>query len=665
MKYLILCLFSLSVTATLAQKKIKIGKLSESIFKTDISKYEDESAVFLKKERFTECRLSDWEEGWYIISQYHNVVRIQSTKGFNYGTVTVNLYKSSGNEERIDDIVGYTYEMVNGTLVKTKLDKGSIFKRTLNDRWDEVSFALPQVKQGAILEYTYRVESPFWKIDDLIFQENIPVLSYNAEIKVPEVFKFNTYYQGKHRCNFDSEIKTESFNFAYSKSGSYGTKSHKTNAATMKLAQAIYKFQKNDIPALKEEAFTNNLENYRSSIIFELASTELTKGDKKNYTTSWEKVAQTLNNSDQFGKPLLKTNFLQEEAKRFRESDLNQKERAHNIYDYVKQNMAWDGDYRSRIDRSLKKAYESKSGASAEVNMLLIALLREAGLKADPVLTATKSYKMPIFPTLEGFNHIIAAVVLNDKRILLDATQQYAKPGQLSQNVRNWEGRLIRSDGSSEKINLFVTKHVQEQIMINATVTDDGEIMGEMRQRLLGENEISFRKKFKPLSPQEQKALITQNLKLENVSDFELESSFDKYAEVSLKFESSDEVEEIGGKWYVAPLLFLTKTENPFVKENRETPIDFNYPSIERKIINITVPENYALQSQPAPVKLVMDGNLGEYSLNISQQGAIIQISSILQINRPLFPPSDYETIRSFYSQMLEKQKEKIVLIKQ
>jgi hypothetical protein len=354
MKYLILCLFSLSVTATLAQKKIKIGKLSESIFKTDISKYEDESAVFLKKERFTECRLSDWEEGWYIISQYHNVVRIQSTKGFNYGTVTVNLYKSSGNEERIDDIVGYTYEMVNGTLVKTKLDKGSIFKRTLNDRWDEVSFALPQVKQGAILEYTYRVESPFWKIDDLIFQENIPVLSYNAEIKVPEVFKFNTYYQGKHRCNFDSEIKTESFNFAYSKSGSYGTKSHKTNAATMKLAQAIYKFQKNDIPALKEEAFTNNLENYRSSIIFELASTELTKGDKKNYTTSWEKVAQTLNNSDQFGKPLLKTNFLQEEAKRFRESDLNQKERAHNIYDYVKQNMAWDGDYRSRIDRSLK-----------------------------------------------------------------------------------------------------------------------------------------------------------------------------------------------------------------------------------------------------------------------------------------------------------------------
>jgi hypothetical protein len=297
--------------------------------------------------------------------------------------------------------------------------------------------------------------------------------------------------------------------------------------------------------------------------------------------------------------------------------------------------------------------------------MLLIALLREAGLKADPVLTATKSYKMPIFPTLEGFNHIIAAVVLNDKRILLDATQQYAKPGQLSQNVRNWEGRLIRSDGSSEKINLFVTKHVQEQIMINATVTDDGEIMGEMRQRLLGENEISFRKKFKPLAPQEQKALITQNLKLENVSDFELESSFDKYAEVSLKFESSDEVEEIGGKWYVAPLLFLTKTENPFVKENRETPIDFNYPSIERKIINITVPENYALQSQPAPVKLVMDGNLGEYSLNISQQGAIIQISSILQINRPLFPPSDYETIRSFYSQMLEKQKEKIVLIKQ
>lgn len=664
MKHIFLLLCLLTITLASAQKKIKIGKIDASVFNIELSNYQDEGAVFLQKERHTEFKLSDWDQGWYLVNRYRHMVYIKSQEGFDYGTIKVNLYKNAGNKERIDNIEGYTYELTQGEVEKTKLDKGSIFNQALSERWDQASFAMPQVKPGVIIEYTYTVESPFWKIDDLILQEDIPVLAYKAEIKIPEVFQFNTYYQGRHRCDVNSEIKSTSFNFSYSQRDSYGTKTYKTNTANMKLAQAIYTYQKNNIPPLKQEAYTNNLENFRSSVIFELASAEITKGKKKDYTTSWEKVAQTLNNSDRFGKPLLKTNFISEEAIRFRESYPNQKERAHSIYDHIRTNLSWNGEYRSRIDRSLKKVYDSKSGSSGEINLVLVALLREAGLTANPVLSATKSYKVPIYPTLEGFNHILAAVEINNKRILLDATEKYAKPNQLAQNIRNWEGRLIRTDGTSEKIDLFATKHVQEQTMIIANLTDQGSIKGQMRERMIGENEIEFRKKYKTLAPQEQKKEVLRKHNIENISDLELHTSFEKNPEMSFSFESDELAEEIAGKLYVSPLLFLTKTQNPFKNETRETPIDFNYPTIDRKMITINVPENYSLQSQPEPVKLVMNGNLGEYTLNISQQGTAIQIASILQINRTLFPPSDYEIIRSFYSQMIEKQMEKIVLIK-
>ena len=664
MKYYFIVFLAFFMGAIHAQKKIKIGLLTNSVFQTSDSKLENGDASYLKKERFTDFKLLDWEKGWFIVNRYHNVVRIHSTNGLDYGTVTVNLYKNSGQEEHIDDIEGYTYEMVDGKLIKTKLDKSSIFKRTLNKHWDEVSFALPRVKQNTVIEYTYKVESPFWKIDDLIFQEDIPVLSYNAEITIPEAFRFNTYYQGAYRCNFDSKIKTASFNFAYSQRNSFGTKTNKTNTANMKLAMVVYKYQKNNIPPLKEEAYTNNIENYRSSVIFELASTELTKGNKKDYTTSWEKVAQTLYQSDRFGKPLLKINFLKEEGDRFRESFPNQKERAHAIFNHIKEQVAWNGDYSNIIDRSLKKAYEGNTGSSGEVNLLLVALLREAGLKANPVLSSTKNYKVPIFPTLEGFNHVLAAVSFKDDLTLYDATELYAKPGQLSENVRNWEGRLVHPDGTSQKIDLFSKKHVQKQTLVNINFSKEGLATGVFKERYLGDNEIAYRKAYSKIQESSLKTYFGDKYNLDITDQFKIQTDLDKSAEVSYTFESDELLEIINKKWHISPLLFLGKTENPFKAATRETPIDFQFPLIERKIINIEIPKDYVLQETPDPIKMVMTDNLGDYSLTISQNGKMIQVMSILKLNRTLFPPSQYETIRSFYTEILKRQNTPLVLIK-
>ncbi len=656
----LIVLFTVLVDA----QDFKIGKLKTDQFDITSNFEAKTPAFFIKKERFSEFKLNDWEEGWYAQKIVHNIIKINTTNGLDYGTVTINLYKRSADEERVNNIEGYTYELVDGALKKTKLDKKSIFKTTLSERYDQVSFAMPNVKEGVIVEYSYEVFSPFWKIDDLIFQEDVPVISYKAEVKVPEIFEFNTYYQGKYRCTLEQENKRKSFNFSFRQQGAYGTKTQNTRIANMTITEAVYTYSKQNIPPLKEEIYTNNLENYRSSIIFELASAELSQGKKKRFATSWEEVVQTLNESDRFGKPLLKTNFLKEEGQRFRESYPNQKDRAYSIYEFVKNNIAWDGKYRSRVDRSLKKAFESKAGSSAEVNLLLVALLREAGLTSHPVLSATKNYKVPIFPTLEGFNHILAAVALNDRLTLLDATERFAKPGQLSENVHNWEGRLVRPDGSSQKINLFSKKHVQEQTLVNITFSEDTKARGVFKKRLLGDNEIAFRKKFsnKPMATQE--AYFRDQYNLETLTDFSLKSDLDSNAEISYKFESQELLEVINDKWYIQPLLFLKENENPFKASTRETPIDFKFPFIERKIINIEVPKTHTLQEIPEPIKLLMTDNLGEYSLTISQNQNVIQVMSIFKLNRTLFPPSEYETIRSFYTQMLERQTTPLVLIK-
>ena len=58
-------------------------------------------------------------------------------------------------------------------------------------------------------------------------------------------------------------------------------------------------------------------------------------------------------------------------------------------------------------------------GNSGDINLNLINMLNYAGLIANPILVSTKSHGIPLFPTLEGFNYVIAGVELNGSLYLL------------------------------------------------------------------------------------------------------------------------------------------------------------------------------------------------------------------------------------------------------
>ena len=64
-------------------------------------------------------------------------------------------------------------------------------------------------------------------------------------------------------------------------------------------------------------------------------------------------------------------------------------------------------------------------------------------------------------------------------------------------------------------------------------------------------------------------------------------------------FKSFDYIEEVAGKLYFSPLVFLARNENPFKPETRGYPIDFGFPMKDRCIINVSLPEGYVVESIP------------------------------------------------------------------
>ena len=122
--------------------------------------------------------------------------------------------------------------------------------------------------------------------------------------------------------------------------------------------------------------------------------------------------------------------------------------------------------------------------------------------------------------------------------------------------------------------------------------------------------------------------------------------------------------ELIGGKIYINPMLFFTQTQNPFKQENRAYPVDYGFPFQDKCAVNIQIPEGFKVESLPQSLTLTLNENLGIFKYLTSLNGNMIQISISNQINSSLVSSEDYADLKSYYQKMIEKQNEKIIIVK-
>jgi basic membrane lipoprotein Med (substrate-binding protein (PBP1-ABC) superfamily) len=115
---------------------------------------------------------------------------------------------------------------------------------------------------------------------------------------------------------------------------------------------------------------------------------------------------------------------------------------------------------------------------------------------------------------------------------------------------------------------------------------------------------------------------------------------------------------------YIAPMLFLTSKENPFKQEKREYPVDFSYPKQEKYNINIVIPEGYKIETLPTIMNIATGDDIGTFKYMIGATENKIQITITFAMNVAIVPSDYYEVIKDFYQKIIDKQNEKIVLVK-
>jgi len=658
----------LCITQNIFSQNFKFGKVSvDELKQTEHQLDPSANAAILYREYETRFEYAE-HEGFFIITEVFERIKIYKKEGFDWANKTIGLYQGAGSSrEEISSLKGYTYFLEGSKIQEVKLKKDGIFDEKLNKYYKIKKFTMPNIKEGSVIEYKYTIKTPFVSnIDAYRFQETIPVNSVKLNYSTPEYFNYKTHQKGWIPIEIKKDAKERQMQYRYTSAPTSMSVTYKTHTSEVNFRENIYNVNLNNVPALKEEAYAGNIENYMSSLKFELAYTKFPNSVGENYATSWEAVSESIYKSEAFGSELKKENYFSKDIDNLISGVSNENEKTMLIFNYIKTKMNWDTYRGIYTDKGVKSAYKEGVGNMAEINLMLTAMLRYARINANPILISTKNNGIPVFPTRHGFNAVISGVELNNHVLLLDASNNDSEIDILDPKLMNWKGRIIRKDGSSTWVSLIPSTAASISTMIKSAIGPDFNVSGSAQSRYTGHFTNEMRSTYALLNEDDQRKELEMEMGETELSNIQFENLKTLYKPVTLKydFETTDRVEEIGGKLYITPLLFLTTKESPFTLETRNYPVDFKFPRKIRNIINIEIPEGYEVESIPETVNFGFGQKLGSFRFQISNTGNKIQLSTELSINNPVIDSSEYENLKGFYQLFIEKENEKVVLKK-
>ncbi|MCT4631050.1 transglutaminase [Winogradskyella sp.] len=627
-------------------QEVKFGKVSKAeLIEKFYDKDSSANAVILYRNQKTYIAISPASID--LITEVHERIKIYNKEAFDKATLLFTLSKDGNSKERVSKLKAYTFNLEGDKIKKVELEKDQIYKNEFSDYMDEFKFTMPEVKEGSVLDIKYKIISPFYfDVDEFRFQYDIPVRKLDAELRTPEGVNFNAISKGYL---------------------SFYPKRFSSRDASANIKVNVLSYSLEDIPALKEEIFVDNINNYRAGVVFELKSITMPGQRPIYYSKTWGDVAKIIGNTNDYINKLDKTKSFDDYLDALIVDDKDDINKMGTVFKYVKENVIWNGIDGKYFQKGIRRALKERKGNAADVNLTLVAMLRYVGLDANPLVISTRDNLVPFFPTLNRLNYVIAYVVINDKQYFLDATEEFSDINLLPIKDYNWKGILVDNNNMVwRNIRIKEPNMAVSQYIVNAKIDEEGVLEGDLKARYTNHSAYQFRKMYKDKNLEE--FLIDKEEKLSNIeiSDYKVENAetYKNYVSESFGFYKESFSDIVGDKMYIYPSVFFATLENPFKSEMREFPVDFGYPIKKIYMTNIEIPCTYMVISIPKPIILQLPNNLGEFKFSSKLIGNKITLAMSLEIKKPIIGSNMYPYLKEFFNQMINKQKEQVKLKK-
>jgi transglutaminase-like putative cysteine protease len=653
-------------------EKVKFGKIDKkTLAQNDFPDYPDAEAIILY-----DCGQSNfkWVTNTGFVIEYERHVRIKILKdeGFDWASFEIPLYVINSDEEKLFRLKAETHNMEEGKVESVKLDKDAIYKEDYNERWKLVKFTMPEVTEGSLIEVTYTIQTEYIsRLRDWTFQYEVPVLWSEYRVEIPEYFRFNRNMRGI----IDLAIYEETFGmgeieeFSSQRTTNGYTVSHSNQRSSLSYQTYIYHYAAENIPALEEEPYMPSIYNYQAGMEFELVSIHYPNEPVESISRTWEDLNQQLLEEPAFGAQLNRSGYASDVLENIIQTGDDDQAKMIKIYEMVKDRMKWNGEKRVFATTSVRAAYKDRKGSSADINLMLVALLREAGVEAYPVLVSTRRNGLVTMtrPTIEQFNYVIGAAMIGENMVLLDATDPYCVPGLLPERCLNLQGRLVnKKDG--DWVSLIPSSPKYRMVAYDISISPEGMVSGNTKftyKQYAAYDERSNYHSF------EDQGKYVDDLLYDipglAITDFETIDLDSLYKSFSLKYHYEIEgyAETAGDLLFFNPLVFTRVRENLFTEASeRQYPVDFKVPIKETISATIKIPEGYEIDAIPETKVFVTPDKNCIFRYNVTPLGKLINLTCTMDIKETIFNTDMYPYIYEFYKGVVETEDEQIVLKK-
>ncbi len=571
-------------------------------------------------------------------------IKILSDKGFDRADIKIR-YWSEKNEESIDNLEAQTYNIEGGNIVTTKVEKKLIYEKKINKKISEKVFTFPEVKAGSIIEYKYKHTGI--GLIDWYFQESIPVKYSRFVVDFPN--EIEVFISPK--CSRNFELK-------------------KDNSSTRTVKTYIMQ----DVPALHDEPYVINSDFYRDRLETKVIALTVS-GRRENLVTNWVKVIKNLMEDEDFGiqlkKNIPRTADLDEKLKTI----TSPYQRMKTIYQYVQSNMKWNEFTGIWALDGVKSAWKDKTGTVGEINLILVNLLKDAGLNAHPILVSTHENGIvntgdagTIFAQgYHQFDKVMAFVEVDKKVYVLDATEKETPVHLIPPDVLMTEGLVI------EKLETYewgwrslwdenmTSKNI---IMVNARIDESGKINGETTINSYDYSKIARL----PVALKGKDKFIEKYITDRNpgitIDDVTFENTETDSLPLVQKIKFSNTLNSSGDYKYFSSNVLTGLEKNPFIADNRVSDIFFGANQSYLIVGNFDIPEGYEFETLPRNIRMIMP----DTSISITRRSQIsnntLMTRTQLDIKKPYYPASQYADLHEFYNQLFDLLNEQFVLRK-
>ena len=586
-----------------------------------------------------------------LIFEKKTRIKILNKAGLDNAEILIRYYKGTDNEEKILEIKGNTYNLENGEVKISALNPGNTFNEKINNHWYKRKIAMPDVRIGSVIEFSYKIQSPYiFNLRNWDFQHTIPVIYSEYSTSMVPFYDYVSNLQGAAKCD------------EYT---SYTDKGIPHYAFGLEYHESVFTYVMKNLPAFKDESFITTPDDYLIQLNFQLATVRQSDGTTREIMSTWPKLADEMLNAEKFGDYL--KDSKNKGTKILETIDLiglTKLEKATSIDRYVKSGFTWNGHTDKYTSSSLKDFLVSKTGNCTDINLFLAGMLNAAGIEAYPVLLSTRDNGKvkTTYPFLNYFNYVIVYAKIDSSIVLLDATEPLCKINEIPSRCLNDYGFIVQHKKEDEWVQ-FKSNYlssIKREFSLTPVPGKDS-ISANCKLITTGYEAVNYRKKFTTGYDELRKKLLSDNSELKDSLHSKNIKEIGKPFEIV--YGKKFQLETIENKIIITPFCNTVITENPLKMPVRIYPVDMIYKRGNMFQSAIDIPEGYKILTRPEDLNINNQMIKINYFTQMSNENKLLVVGTF-KFKKDVYPISEYAVLKDCFDKIVDRFNEKIVLVK-